>query len=307
MRRFVRFLRNPLPVAFAGSIACFLAPSTAGAQCPEATALNYQGSGTVVCPCFIMNEQAGAQLSVPADQLPIEVLRVGIAWGSQFGGSPQSLEQAVNVYAGGLPNPGTPVSSLPGPLLTDGFINEFDLEAFNLSAVISANPFVVSLQFLNDNSGDPFAGSVVHDGNGCTPARNVVFAIPGGWFDACVLGVSGDWVMYAVYRQAGCGTPAPEHVVASVPVALFPPQPNPFRAGTRIDFFVERERAVNVSVYDVLGRRVAGLAERTVAPGPHSLEWDGRRADGTPGTAGVYFVVLDSEGFRQTRKVTLAR
>lgn len=248
------------------------------------------------------------QLSVPADELPIEVIRVGITWGSQFGGSPSSLEQAIHIYEGGLPNPGTPVSSLPGPVLQDGFINEFDLEAFAATATITSNPFVASLQFFNDNSGNPFAGSVVHDGSGCNPGKNVVFAIPGGWFDACVLGVSGNWVMYAVYREVNCGTDVPEeHLVASTPVALLAPQPNPFRSGTRIDFFVDRERAVDVSVYNVEGRRVADLASGAYGAGSHTLEWDGRFSNGRVGPAGVYFVVLDTDGLRQTRKVTLAR
>lgn len=30
------------------------------------------------------------------------------------------------IYGAGLPNPGAPIASLDGPLLTDGFINEFD-------------------------------------------------------------------------------------------------------------------------------------------------------------------------------------
>lgn len=260
------------------------------------------------CACFLAGEQAGVQLTVPADKLPVEVIRVGIGWGSQFGGSPSSLEQAINTYQGGLPNPGTPVSSLSGPVLQDGFNNEFDLEALAATATITTNPFVVSLQFFNDNSGNQFAGSVVHDGNGCTAGKNVVFAIPGGWADACVLGVSGDWVMYAVYREVNCGVAVPEeHLVASTPVALFAPQPNPFRSAIRIDFFVDRERTVDVSVYNVQGRRVVDLARSTYGPGAHSLEWEGRFADGRVGPAGIYFVVLDTDGVRQTRKVTLAR
>ena len=38
----------------------------------------------------------------------------------------------------------------------------------------------------------------------CQPGKNVVKAIPGGWSDACALGLSGDWVMHVVYRSANC-------------------------------------------------------------------------------------------------------
>jgi len=100
-----------------------------------------------------------------------------------------------------LPNPGTPIFSLLGPVLTDGFFNEFNLELIPGNKVITSGPFTVTLEFLNANASDPFAPSVLHDGNGCQPGKNVVFAIPGGWFDACVLGVGGDWVFYVKYQS----------------------------------------------------------------------------------------------------------
>ena len=58
----------------------------------------------------------------------------------------------------------------------------------------------MTLEFLNQNAGDIFAPSVVHDGNGCQPGKNVVLAMPGGWNDACLLGVTGDWVFYVDYE-----------------------------------------------------------------------------------------------------------
>jgi hypothetical protein len=138
---------------------------------------------------------------VPASEYPIEILKVGIGWGSQFGGSPQTLEQAIHIYQGGLPNPGTPIFSLVGPQMTDGFVNEFDIEFVAGNKIITSGPFTVTLEFLNQNAGNPFAGSVVHDGNGCQPGKNVVFASPGGWNDACPLGVTGDWLFYVKYRS----------------------------------------------------------------------------------------------------------
>jgi len=170
------------------------------AQCPEENVQNYTGVGQVVCPCFVPGEEAGAVFSIPANQYPIEILRVGIGWGSQFGGAPDQIENSIFVYEGNLP-PGLPAYALPGPQLTDGFINEFDLEAQLGNVFINSGPFTVTLEFANSNVGDPFAPSVVHDGNGCQPGKNVVFAIPGGWYDACALGVTGDWVFYVVYRS----------------------------------------------------------------------------------------------------------
>lgn len=290
-------------------ISCSFALAAAGTCPEEPPVFNFTGPGEVVCPCFVEGEEAGVVLTPPAGTVyPIEVIRIGITWGSQFGGAPTSLEQALHVYEGGLPDPGTPVQTLAGPQFTDGFINEFDLEAFASTAIINAAPFSVSLQFLNDNAGSFFAPSVVHDGNGCQAGKNLVKAIPGGWADACALGVTGDWVMYAVYRPVNCATDAPEELlVASAPTALLAPSPNPVESETRIDFFVAEERHVELSVFDVQGRRVAPLVNRTYTRGGHSTTWDARDAAGRRLPGGVYFVVMESDGRRHSQKVVLAR
>jgi len=192
--------------------ACLLAawavatPILRAQECPEDT-LDHGTEAATVCPCFVAGERGGAVFEAPADEYPIEILRVGVAWGSQFGGAPQVLGRAIEVYADGLPNPGAPIASLDGPVLTDGFINEFDLEPLPGEVVIDSGPFTVALQLDQDNAGDIFAASLVHDGDGCQPGRNVVFAIPGGWRDACTLGVAGDWRFQVVYRSLDCGEP----------------------------------------------------------------------------------------------------
>ncbi len=178
----------------------------AWAQCPEEPQLqNYTGAGVTVCPCFIPGEEAGSIFNLPAEDFPIEILRVGIGWGSLFGGAPDVLEQSIHIYEGGLPDPGAPVFSIDGPQLTDGVINEFNLEPLPGEIVINSGPFTVTLEFFNSNTGDAsLSPSVVHDGNGCQPGKNVVFAAPGGWNDACPLGVTGDWLFYVVYRPVVC-------------------------------------------------------------------------------------------------------
>lgn len=289
-------------------LALSLSPSIARGQCAEEPPIqNHTGAGSVACPCFVPGEEAGAVLTPPAGDLPIEVLRVGIGWGSQFGGSPQSIEAAVKVYAAGLPNPGAPVATLPGPVLTDGFVNEYDLEPLPGEIVITAAPFTVALEFLNQNNNNIFAPSVIHDGNGCQGGKNVVKAIPGGWLDACALGVTGDWVFYAVYRPADCATGAEKILIASGTTALVGAQPNPFRGRTTLSFALERPGPVELSVHDVHGRLVRVLARNEFTAGLHTLDWDGRRADGTAAATGTYFVTMEAGAVRSTRKVVRLR
>jgi hypothetical protein len=182
----------------------------AQSSCPQEPRIdNHVGAGTTACPCFVAGEQWGAVFNPPAAHYPIEVLRVGFGWGSVLGGSPQSLEANIHVYAGGLPNPGAPIATLPGPVLSDGFINEFDLDPLPGKIVVNSGPVTATIELLNDSTF--FGGAPVHDGSGCISGRNVVFAIPGGWSNACSLGVSGNWLVHLVYRRVNCtggpGTP----------------------------------------------------------------------------------------------------
>jgi hypothetical protein len=78
--------------------------------------------------------------------------------------------------------------------------------------------------------------------------------------------------------------------------------PNPFAATTTVPFEVERAGPVRLSVFDVLGRRVALLVDGDMSAGAHRATLDGSRL-----TTGVYFVVLEADGQRQATKVLLVR
>ena len=78
--------------------------------------------------------------------------------------------------------------------------------------------------------------------------------------------------------------------------------PNPFGGITTLAFTLDRSAAVRVQVYDVMGRRVAELADRTYQAGGHSLEWDARSVP-----SGVYFGVLEAGGARSSRQMIVAR
>lgn len=188
-------------VLLAATVAFALSPRSSAAQCTTQQAQNYTGGGSTACPCFVSGEQAGAVFTLPASVYPIEILSVGIGWGSAFGSSGQTLEQSIHIYTGSIPNPGLPLFSLDGPQLTDGAINEFNLAPLPGEIRIESGSFMVTLEFLNTNANDFFAGTVVTDGNGCQPGKNVIYAIPGGWGDACSAGVSGDWVFFVKYRS----------------------------------------------------------------------------------------------------------
>lgn len=287
-----------------------VASVTFAQDCPEEPPLqNYTGAGSIVCPCFAVGEEAGAVLQAPSEHYPIEILRVGIGWASQLGGTGETLEEAIHIYDAGLPNPGTPIFTLEGPVLTDGYINEFDLEPLAGEIVVDSGPFTVTLEFMTANNGDPYAPSMIHDGNGCQSGKNVVYAIPpSAWYDACLLGVSGDWIVYAIYRQVNCGSGVTEELVAlSDPAVLARPQPNPFTSQTRFDFILANPGHVDLAVYDVRGHRVTTLADGIFASGPHTAFWSGIGSDGTPAVSGIYFATIKVGDHRSTQRVVLSK
>lgn len=203
MRNFADLPTRPYRAVVRAIVVCALvavAAEGARAQCGPLQFQNFTGAGSAACPCFVAGEQAGAVFQLPPSAYPIEILRVGVGWGSAFGGTGQSLEQAVHIYTGTIPSPNL-LFSLEGPQLTDGAINEYNLEPLPGEIRVESGPFMVTLEFLNDNAGNVFAASTVHDGNGCQPGKNVIYAVPGGWMDACAAGVTGDWVFFVRYRS----------------------------------------------------------------------------------------------------------
>jgi beta-glucanase (GH16 family) len=81
--------------------------------------------------------------------------------------------------------------------------------------------------------------------------------------------------------------------------------PNPFAPRTSIEFDLPREGPVELTVFDVTGRRIRDLVSgRTLPAGRHRVEWDARDDAGAPAAAGVYFYRLrTTDGDRVRRMV----
>ena len=78
--------------------------------------------------------------------------------------------------------------------------------------------------------------------------------------------------------------------------------PNPFNPTTTIHYRVPRASDVNVSIYNVLGQRVAVLVNDALAAGSYTINY---RADHL--ASGVYFYVLQAEDVHLVRKMMLIK
>lgn len=110
------------------------------------------------------------------------------------------------------------------------------------------------------------------------------------------------------YRIGPDGTP-----LANVPVASrssdirLAAGPNPSHGEVAISLTLPRMAKVRVSVLDANGRRVRALHTAPLAAGTHTLAWDGRDASGSEVSPGLYFISLESEGSRVTRRLVQMR
>ena len=59
---------------------------------------------------------------------------------------------------------------------------------------------------------------------------------------------------------------------------------------TRVQFSTDERADIRITVYDVLGREITGLANSTYEPGAYEVEWDGRSDQGTPMPSGIYYL-----------------
>jgi hypothetical protein len=93
----------------------------------------------------------------------------------------------------------------------------------------------------------------------------------------------------------------------SPPIILEQNIPNPFNPTTTISFSIPQRMVVDLTIFDVSGRRVVTLVHRTMPAGRSSVKWNGRDANGHAVGSGIYFYRLRSGSSTQTRKMVLLR
>jgi hypothetical protein len=111
-----------------------------------------------------------------------------------------------------------------------------------------------------------------------------------------------DVVLRKVYTASGVPDLSPD-----ASFTLYQNAPNPFNPTTRISFDLSEADAVELSVYDALGRHVTTLVERTMSAGPHSVTWDGRTGNGTAAATGVYWYRLKTSTGQSSRRMVLLK
>jgi hypothetical protein len=83
--------------------------------------------------------------------------------------------------------------------------------------------------------------------------------------------------------------------------------PNPFNPRTTIRFSIPAPAHVDLTVYDVAGRRVTTLVDRDMGAGRAAVEWNGRDTRGRRVASGVYFYRLVAGSKSETKKMVMLK
>lgn len=111
------------------------------------------------------------------------------------------------------------------------------------------------------------------------------------------------------YLQLNTFTPGLAAGQAVVPsdFGLAQNYPNPFNAGTVIPYTLETGGPMELSIYDVRGRRVLTLVNGVQSPGRHEVPWDGTDDRGRAVASGMYFYRLTAGELAVTRPMVLLK
>jgi len=83
--------------------------------------------------------------------------------------------------------------------------------------------------------------------------------------------------------------------------------PNPFNPETTIGFGIPEDAKVSIQIYNLLGQLVVTLTDDNMTAGYRFIKWSGKDDHLHQVSSGVYLVVMQTESFRDVRKMVLLR
>ncbi|MBD3377092.1 DUF4397 domain-containing protein [candidate division KSB1 bacterium] len=181
-----------------------------------------------------------------------------------------------------------------------------DLRYGSLTDYISVGPASYRID-IQDQTGSTVVASYQADLTGLAGESAVVYA--SGFF-APASNQNGQG--FAVYVTLADGTTLPLPVATSVSrddtpavirsYELSQNYPNPFNPTTQIRFNIPESEWVTLSVYDVIGRKVAEIVNSRLQPGSYNIAFDA-----TDLTSGLYYYRLQAGSFQDMKKMMIVK
>ena len=89
--------------------------------------------------------------------------------------------------------------------------------------------------------------------------------------------------------------------------ALHQNYPNPFNPETNIQFDVAENSDVNVSIFNIMGQKVATLVNGNMDAGIYHIKWNGLSDKGIALPSGMYFYKMKSSEYQSVKKLVLVK
>jgi outer membrane protein assembly factor BamB len=83
--------------------------------------------------------------------------------------------------------------------------------------------------------------------------------------------------------------------------------PNPFDQWTSFQFNLDQPDYINISVYDLSGKRVKTISERKFESGIHTLSWDGTNDRNQKAPPGIYILRLMNKNYIKSNSMILLK
>ena len=85
--------------------------------------------------------------------------------------------------------------------------------------------------------------------------------------------------------------------------SLYQNYPNPFNPITRIDYDIANQGNVELSIFDITGRKMISLMNEIKDVGSYSIFWNGKNDFGEILPGGMYIYRIESDSFSSTKKL----
>ncbi len=84
---------------------------------------------------------------------------------------------------------------------------------------------------------------------------------------------------------------------------LYKNYPNPFNPTTTIKYDISKKMQIQISIYDMMGRKVKSLVNEVQNSGVHSVIWDATNHYGKSVSAGLYLYKVSAGNFQKIEKM----
>ena len=129
-----------------------------------------------------------------------------------------------------------------------------------------------------------------------------------GFYFYIVFAVYPEGYSTGVYIQVTVNTTSVEDdIILPLQTRLLGNYPNPFNPSTNIRFSLSVKSNLRIDIYNIKGQIIKTLANGFYDLGQHAVTWDGTDSHGNRVSSGVYFYMMTTDEFVETKKMMMVK